>query len=288
MSNLVQRLLLFFIGIPLILAIIVFLPQHNHAAIVVIIVFFCGGCAIELAVLFRSRGDAPSPALFAAIGAGLPLSAFAGGLCLDSSFLGGSLMGFVIATAAALILCCSRFALSRVEEIHAVLPKASALAFTAVYPGLFGSFIVLIAAEPLYATESIISFALFSFINDSLAWFFGVTLGRNRGIVAVSPNKSAEGFIGGMAGSIGMAFACSALFPGAVGAPWWKILAWGFLVGVAVILGDLFESALKRSVGAKDSGSAVPGRGGFLDSFDSLLFAAPVFYGLCLAMGFFR
>ncbi len=62
----------------------------------------------------------------------------------------------------------------------------------------------------------------------------------------------------------------------------------GSAIGAAVIVGDLFESALKRSAGIKDSGSAVPGRGGFLDSFDSLLFAAPVFYGLSLLFGFFR
>ena len=96
------------------------------------------------------------------------------------------------------------------------------------------------------------------------------------------------GFIGGACGSVGLAFGCAALFPYALGGPWWTTLILGSVIGAAVIVGDLFESALKRSAGIKDSGSAVPGRGGFLDSFDSLLFAAPVFYGLSLLFGFFR
>jgi phosphatidate cytidylyltransferase len=176
----------------------------------------------------------------------------------------------------------------RPDDISDVLPRAAALGFAAVYPGLLGAIIVLIASEPRYATESLLTFCILAFSNDSLAWLVGITLGRRRGIVAVSPKKSVEGFIGGMCGSVGTAFGCAALFPGAIDAAWWKVLVFGLAVGATVIVGDLFESALKRSAGIKDSGSIVPGRGGFLDTFDSLLFAAPVFYGLSLLLGYFR
>jgi phosphatidate cytidylyltransferase len=147
---------------------------------------------------------------------------------------------------------------------------------------------VLIASEPRHATESLLTFCVLAFSSDSFAWLVGMTLGRRRGIVAVSPNKSLEGFIGGLLAPVGMVFACAAVFPASLSGRWWELLLLGFLVGAAVIVGDLFESALKRSAGIKDSGSAVPGRGGFLDSLDSLLLAAPVFYGLSLIMGFFR
>jgi len=288
MSNLLQRILLFFIGVPAVIAMVVFLPDLNHGAAVLIIVTFTGGCAVELSNLFRARGIGAHPILFAILGAGIPTSAYLGGLLGGNSILQGACVSIVIATGAALVSSFSQFAFLKEQTIPEALPKAAALAFAAVYPGLLGATIVLIASEPLRATESLLTFCVLAFSGDSVAWLVGMTIGRHRGIVAVSPNKSLEGFIGGIVAPIGMAFACAAAFPSSIPAKWWELLLLGFLVGAAVIIGDLFESALKRSAGIKDSGSAVPGRGGFLDSFDSLLLAAPVFYGLCLLMGFFR
>jgi phosphatidate cytidylyltransferase len=287
-SNLLQRLLLFFLGVPLVVAIILLLPQYNHGAAVLIILAFTGGCSLELSRLFRSRGikaDAPS---FLALGIGLPAAAYAGGLIAAPDTLTGACLGLIAAGSLILVACLLRFALVSKEGIPDVLSSSSAIAFASVYPGLLGAIIVLIASEPRYATASLLSFAIMAFGNDSIAWLVGVTLGRHRGIVAVSPNKSAEGFAGGMCATIGLAFACRALFPEAFSAAWWQVLVLGLVDGLAVILGDLFESSLKRSAAIKDSGSSVPGRGGFLDSFDSLLFSAPVFYGLSLLMGLFR
>jgi phosphatidate cytidylyltransferase len=288
MSNILQRLLLFFLGVPLVIAVIVLLPQFNHAAAILIIVVFCGGCALELSRLFIARGIKASQALAIALGAGLPACAYAGGLASKGSNLGGSVAGIALGIAAIVLVSCTRFAFVKAKGIPDVLPQVGALFLTLIYPGLLGAVIVLIAAEPRYSTESLLSFCILTFSNDSLAWLVGITIGRHRGFIAVSPNKSVEGFIGGICGSIGMAFVCLALFPYAMDADWLEILTLGLTVGIAGILGDLFESALKRSAGIKDSGSTVPGRGGFLDSFDSLLFAAPVFYGLSLLMGLFR
>ena len=147
-----------------------------------------------------------------------------------------------------------------------------------IYPGLFASAIILIADYPTSSTQAILWFALLVFGNDSAAWAVGMLFGKHRGIVVVSPNKSLEGFVGAYAGSLGASFLGRLLFSGAISGSAWKLTVLGLAVGTAVITGDLFESALKRSVGIKDSGTAIPGRGGFLDTFDSIIFAAPVFY----------
>jgi phosphatidate cytidylyltransferase len=287
-SNLLQRLLIFFLGVPTVLAVVFFLPQYNHGAAILFVLVFTGGCALELARLFRAKGIAASDPAFLAFGALLPFGAYLGGLLSPSAILAGSSLGFLAAAGTLLVLSFSRFAFAREASIPQIIPQASALAFAIAYPGLLGSFVVLIASEPRFATESLLSFCLLTFMGDSAAWLFGMTLGRHRGVFAVSPNKSVEGFAGALFASVVMSFACSYIFPAAISADWPRLLALGLATGVATIVGDLFESAIKRSAGTKDSGTAVPGRGGFLDSFDSLLFAAPVFYGLSLLFGFFR
>jgi phosphatidate cytidylyltransferase len=288
MSNILQRLLLFFLGLPFVVAVVLFLPGLHHVAAVLLIVLFLGGCALELSGFFRARGIAVGAAGFIALGTILPTVTYLGRLLGGEAGMTWAFLGLVLAGGIVLIAFFAGFAFVKAESIPEVLPKANAFAFALAYPGLLGSFIVLIASEPRFATESLLSFCILAFGNDSLAWLVGMTLGRRRGIIAVSPNKSLAGFIGGMCGSIGLAFGCVAVFPTAMSSPWWATLGFGLAVGSAVIIGDLFESALKRSAEIKDSGSAVPGRGGFLDTFDSLLFAAPVFYGLSLLLGYFR
>jgi phosphatidate cytidylyltransferase len=287
-SNVLQRLLLFFLGIPAVLAVIVLLPQFDHFAAVAIILVFTGGSALELSRLFKSRDIPANPVYLMMLGAGIPASAYVGVLLGGDAALAGACLSIVLASGSALVVLFTRFAFVDAADIRYVLPRANALAFSAAYPGLLGAFIVLIASEPRHSTESLLTFCILAFSNDSLAWLVGMTLGRRRGIIAVSPNKSVAGFVGGICGTVGMAFACAALFPQAIGGAWWATFLLGLAVGAAGIFGDLFESALKRSAGIKDSGSAVPGRGGFLDTFDSLLFAAPVFFGLSLILGFFR
>jgi phosphatidate cytidylyltransferase len=288
MSNLVQRLLLFILGIPALLAVVLLLPEAKHGATVFVILCFLGGGAYELARILREKGLRLSTPLVVAASLLPPLLAYAGSLAGASIGGLGSLglvaLGFAL-TAVALF---SPFALAKTGDIPAVIANSSAYGFALIYPGFLGSIIVLIASEPRYAAESMLSFALVTFGNDSLAWLMGMTLGRRRGIVAVSPNKSLAGFVGGMAGSLIAAFIARAVFPYAMGAAPWAVALLALCIGVAVILGDLFESAIKRSAGTKDSGRSVPGRGGFLDSLDSLLFAAPVFYVLSLLMGLFR
>jgi len=140
---------------------------------------------------------------------------------------------------------------------------------------------MLIVAGFPEARNAIITFAILTFGNDSLAWLFGKYVGKKRNIVDVSPNKSIAGFIGGSLGSIAGAFVGLGPLAGPWGPSGWHYILLSLALGIGmaffVITGDLFESALKRSAGTKDSGDIVPGRGGVLDSFDSLYFSAPFF-----------
>lgn len=110
-------------------------------------------------------------------------------------------------------------------------------------------------------------------INDSFAYLFGVSLGKHRLWERISPKKSWEGFIGGgLMTIIISALAVRFYFPDLS----LEIMGLAIIVVVFGTFGDLFESQLKRQFGVKDSGTALPGHGGFLDRFDSFLFIIPV------------
>lgn len=130
------------------------------------------------------------------------------------------------------------------------------------------------------------AFLLYAFLLawacDTGAYFIGLSLGRRRLAPTVSPNKSVEGAIGGFLAAVGAAFLGHAWFVrDAVGVPYLtggQTAALGVLVGIAAQLGDLVESLLKRDARIKDSSDMIPGHGGVLDRFDSLLFSGPVVY----------
>lgn len=114
-----------------------------------------------------------------------------------------------------------------------------------------------------------------TWIYDTFAYLIGSRFGKNLLLPRVSPKKTWEGTIGG---------ACVCILTSLAGAPLlqtYTTLDWliiGIIVSVAGLLGDLVESLLKRSVGVKDSGTTLPGHGGFLDRFDSIIVIIPFVY----------
>lgn len=122
---------------------------------------------------------------------------------------------------------------------------------------------------------------LVTWASDIGAYAFGRTLGRNKLIPAVSPGKTVEGALGGLLVSVLVAWAFTAwiLRPDAhLGFKWnpFGVIAFGALVSIAAQVGDLAESLLKREAQVKDSSHIIPGHGGILDRFDSLLFVMPI------------
>ncbi len=114
----------------------------------------------------------------------------------------------------------------------------------------------------------------FIWINDTMAYIIGSLIGRTPFFPTISPKKTMEGSVGGML----LAVAVAGIFGYYWGQEWLALQHWLALAGIAAIFGtagDLLESKLKRMAGVKDSGNIMPGHGGFLDRFDSLLLAAP-------------
>ncbi|MDR1702700.1 MAG: phosphatidate cytidylyltransferase [Sporomusaceae bacterium] len=115
---------------------------------------------------------------------------------------------------------------------------------------------------------------LTTWASDTAAYFVGTQFGRHKLCPAVSPNKSVEGALGGLLGSIMTVVAVGSL----AALPLCHLLILGLITGIFAPFGDLVESALKRFAGVKDSGNFFPGHGGVLDRFDAMMFAVPVVY----------
>ncbi|OUN72590.1 phosphatidate cytidylyltransferase [Barnesiella sp. An55] len=130
----------------------------------------------------------------------------------------------------------------------------------------------------LYGHPEYILMALFAFIwiNDTGAYVVGSTLGRHRLFERISPKKSWEGFFGGLLFCIILGLCLNYIIPGMLTTIQWVVM--GVLTSVFSTWGDLCESLLKRTAGAKDSGKLLPGHGGILDRFDSELLASPIIY----------
>ncbi|MEY3398087.1 MAG: hypothetical protein RL220_681 [Bacteroidota bacterium] len=123
-----------------------------------------------------------------------------------------------------------------------------------------------------YNWHLIIGIFCLLWMNDTGAYFTGNFLGKHKLYEKVSPNKTIEGLIGGIACAMISAVPVHAIFPD-VDMRTWLVLS--VIVSVTANAGDLFESMLKRTSGVKDSGDILPGHGGVLDRFDGLLFLIP-------------
>jgi phosphatidate cytidylyltransferase len=266
-----KRVVTALILIPVVLT-LVFLPASWHWLFVLAVAAVATLAAWEFLSLADAAGaNPPRVAVLAAI-----VALFAGcSLWPDQTV---TVLGILML---ALLLYCTF--LRPVEQVLG--DTATALL------GLFYIGFTLMAFPALHEAAngpSLVTFLLCTvWAGDSAALYTGKAWGRHKLAPKISPGKSWEGAAGSLAGSLAAAGALLGIslllenwniYKLTYPEDWWYWLALAALINVAAQLGDLVESALKRSAGVKDSGSILPGHGGVLDRIDALLVAAPVLW----------
>ena len=159
------------------------------------------------------------------------------------------------------------------KDYSKVLAEISITIFGSIYLGYLLSFMLKIKDLP-NGNYYLISLLIITWANDTGAYLIGTKFGKNKIFPKISPKKTIEGSIGGIIFSIAGTFALKNW----LNLTFNELLSLGLIISIIAQLGDLFESVLKRGSGIKDSGTLIPGHGGILDSLDSLIFTAPVFY----------
>ena len=275
MTNLQARLIVFFVGIPLLFSLVVALPQFNHLGFNLVLVAISGFTALEVRRIIRASQLVYETPRAITFGLGIVLPAVALASVMD--WLSWSAVFHAILTITMVITAAQAFRRGGTLERSVTSTGMHLVVF--LYPGLFLAYAIRLSSLP-NASILILTFICMVFFNDASAYAAGLAFGSRRGLVAVSPNKSMIGFVVGLLVSP-FVISMVALIPGS-GIPLLpgRLVLLGLIVGIATIMGDLLESAFKRAADVKDSGNVIPGRGGFLDSIDSPIFAAPVFFHL--------
>ncbi|MCK9547626.1 MAG: phosphatidate cytidylyltransferase [Sphaerochaeta sp.] len=273
MTSMTKRVLTTAITLPVLFIMIYFLPQRSHAALSALAVLTAIAAASEMRGLFAKASVSLPRTVPLLIGL-LPLAqwveiAYRPALpIVDLSLMGLALVFFSM-----------EIIVGKADHYKGSLLRIGAKALLLVYPGLLITYIQRLTSLA-FAAEALLLFFLLIFGNDVFAFVFGIWLGKgNRGVVQVSPNKSLAGFVGGTVSAMALGLLFCLGMPNAAAhiSPAASLLV-GFATATAANIGDLIESAFKRSVDVKDSGHLIPGRGGLLDSIDSMLVGAPIFW----------
>ncbi|MCL2138941.1 MAG: phosphatidate cytidylyltransferase [Treponema sp.] len=282
MKKLIQRLLIFLIGIPFFIFIIYYLPYYHNLCFNIVVIIFSSLGAVEFSIMLEKKGLKISKTESAILGALPPLAMYLI-ICFQNIPFIQLLIPVIIGGTLSWLFVSRIF--SRGDSLNNFVNKFAAGLSVLLYPGILMLWIVRMCQ---WENNSIfiIVFLCIIFACDSTAWAAGILFGKNNsGIVAVSPNKSIAGFIGGFIGSIIVGLAAVIIFSDIFipvyqfyGSHYLSGAFMGLFTGIAAVLGDLGESGIKRSCGIKDSGGIIPGRGGVLDSIDSISLAAPGFY----------
>lgn len=266
MTNFVSRLLVAAVGLPLALGLL-----WLGGWWLFVLVLVAGFVGVHEFVTIARPLRPLSPAVYVGVVLAL-VGAHSGGLVwLFGGFLSTFVLGFVL------------HALSSTRAATTAAIGSTILG--SAWIGLGLGFILLLRqmdTEPRLIAFTVV---LTVFAADTLAYFTGRVAGRHRLAPRMSPRKTWEGLLGGTA--VGVFVSFIALYDTRHRyLTVWEAVVVGLVVVTAAVMGDLFESALKRDLEVKDTGSLLGGHGGMLDRVDALLFAAPAAYFLVLAFGY--
>jgi len=250
------------VGLPLLLAGLLLGPPILAVAIVAAAVLLG---ASELFTLLAKGGIAPLRA--------------AGFLAVSAVFVDVARPGLFPASAwPAVAVVVMGAMLVRSRDISLAVPAAAGTLLGAAYLGGLGGSIAALRVLPPVELGAWRLLLLLAIVMgaDTAAFFVGSAIGRRKLAPAISPGKTWEGLLGGLAG--GVLGALAVRWAGLHSLPLAHAVGLGLGVAALGTAGDLAESLLKRWAGVKDSGTLFPGHGGMLDRLDSLLFAGPVLY----------
>ncbi|WP_308936478.1 phosphatidate cytidylyltransferase [Geobacter sp. SVR] len=201
------------------------------------------------------------------------LAASCSGLIIFLPLLGDNRL--LLGALTALFLVFALLFLFRIRDISVAATEIAHASLAFIYIPLLLVHLVLLR-QTAFGIQWLLLIMLIVMTNDSAAYYTGSAFGKRRLYEKVSPKKSIEGSLGGLAGSIGGTLVAKfSFFPQLTLT---DALLTAVLIGILGQTGDLFESLLKRSFGVKDSGCIIPGHGGVLDRLDSIIFAAPATY----------
>lgn len=260
MSNLALRILTAAVLIPVVGVLVAWRQPWGWGAFVILVV---AACLVEYAVMMLRDRPAGERGAVVAVGVALACGVY---LAPDQA------LGLV---AGAIVLLGLAF-LVRPGDIETVGARLGKAAFGVFYVGLLTPTIALLQRDVPHGRRWVVLAMGVTFANDIGAYFTGRAIGRHKLYPVISPSKTVEGGVGGLAGSLGFALAARAtFFPTLTIADCLLCALPAAVLGPA---GDLVESMLKRSAGVKDSGRLLPGHGGMLDRIDALLFVTPWIY----------
>ncbi len=169
---------------------------------------------------------------------------------------------------------------------YVVLPFALWVSYLCPYTSFHNTFINQLAntfIPAVYNPHLLSGYFFIMWTNDTGAYIVGRTMGKHKFWERISPHKTWEGFIGGIVLSVAVAYLISHFYTD-FSALLWMIL--GVIISISGTLGDLVESLFKRSIDVKESGGLLPGHGGILDRFDSVLLSTPIVLALVQMAGY--
>ena len=162
------------------------------------------------------------------------------------------------------------------KDLEEALPASGVAVLATMYVGMLGGSLIRLRGDFPEGPELVFFNLLVVWLGDAGAYYTGKKFGKHKLSPRISPKKTIEGLAGGIVTSIITAVVIQMTFFEEF--PIVHAVIVGAILSIAGVIGDLAESMWKRSAAVKDSGTLIPGHGGFLDRFDSILFTAPILY----------